>query len=322
MFSLVIPVYRNADSLAELIEALGALDRDFGGDFEAVFVVDGSPDRSFEILAQALPGAGFSAQLLALSRNFGSWAAIAAGLAHAHGPAYAVMAADLQEPPQLMSDFRARLAAGDCDIVVGVRSSRADPWLSRLAAKGFWSSYRRFVQPQMPVGGVDVFACNRAVRDSLLAMPEHNSSLVGQLVWLGFRRCEVPYARRPRAHGKSAWSLARRVRYLLDSVFAFSDLPVRCLSVAGLAGIVLSLVAAAVVLAFKISGGIQVPGYAATILTVMFFGGLNSLGLGIIGEYIWRTFENTMGRPRYLVAAHREFGAPQRDADPPQDQGH
>ncbi len=314
MFSIVVPVYRNESSLPELLEALVALDREMSGELEAVFVIDGSPDRSLDILAGALPEASFASQLVVLSRNFGSWAAIAAGLAHAGGEYCGVMAADLQEPPELMLEFRSRLLGGDCDLVVGTRASRSDPWSTRLGSSFFWRLYRALVQPEMARSGVDVFACNRLVLDSLLAMPEHNSTLVGQLYWLGYRRCEVPYVRRPRRSGRSGWTFKRRLRYLLDSVFAFSDLPVRLMSIAGLSGIVLSVVFALVILWFKRRGNIQVPGYTATILAVMFFGGLNSLGLGIIGEYLWRTFENTKGRPTYLVAARRTFGRKERQA--------
>lgn len=307
MFSLVIPVYRNEEAMPELLARLAELNRAMTGDLEAIFVVDGSPDRSLELLATALPDADFSSQLVLLSRNFGSFAAILAGLAHGRGPLYAVMAADLQEPPELMLEFRDRLRADACDVVVGVRAGRQDPWASRLVASAFWRFYRRFVQPEIPPGGVDVFACTTAVRDRLLALSEHNTTLIGLLFWLGFRRAEVRYVRQRRRHGRSSWSLGHRMRYLLDSVFAFSDLPVRLLSLAGLSGMVLSSAAALVVLVCKLAGLIQVPGYTATILTVTFFGGLNSLGLGLIGEYVWRTFENTKARPAYVVADHRRF---------------
>jgi hypothetical protein len=124
---------------------------------------------------------------------------------------------------------------------------------------------------------------------------------------MGFRRAEIPYDRRARQHGKSAWSFWRRFRYLLDSTFAFSDLPIRILSFTGTAGMLLAVVLMIVVLFAKLTHKIQVPGYTATVLTVMFFGGLNALGLGLLGEYVWRTFQNTKGRPSYIVANRRQF---------------
>jgi polyisoprenyl-phosphate glycosyltransferase len=312
LFSLVIPVFRNEASIPSLVETLEGLHQSMGGDFEAVLVVDGSPDRSLEKLTQALPNASFRSQLLALSRNFGSFAAITAGLAHARGPLFAVMAADLQEPPELILEFRRRLLEGECEVVVGARGRRSDPLPSRLLAGLFWRLYRAFVQREIPAGGVDVFACRQTFRDHLLSLRERNTTLVGLIFWLGFSRAEVTYDRRPRERGRSAWSLARRIRYLLDSAFAFSDLPIRLMTLVGLTGILLASILAIVVVWARLRGDIPVPGYAATVLAVMFFGGLNSLGIGLLGEYVWRTFENTKGRPGYVVARHRRFG----EADP------
>jgi polyisoprenyl-phosphate glycosyltransferase len=308
MFSLVVPVYRNEANIPSLLAALRGLNDRMGEDFEAVLVVDGSPDRCAELLAAELPRAGFRSQLVVLSRNFGSFAAITAGLAHASGTLFGVMAADLQEPPELILEFREKLLTDDYDVVVGTRSARGDPWGKRVSSAAFWTFYRLLVQPEMPGGGIDVFGCTREFRDRLLELHERNTTLVGLLLWLGFRRGEVSYGRQQRIHGTSAWSLARRVRYLLDSIFAFSDLPVRLLTLAGLMGMLLAVALAGVVLFAKATGRIVVPGYSATVLAVMFFGGLNSFGLGLIGEYLWRTFENTKGRPRYVVARHAKFG--------------
>jgi glycosyltransferase involved in cell wall biosynthesis len=305
--SLVIPVYRNEESIASLLEECEALDRRLQGDLEVVFVVDGSPDDSLGALNRGLSEGRLQAQVVALSRNFGSFAAIMAGLEQGEGPLYAVMAADLQEPPELIEQFRARLMSDGVDVVVGRRLGREDPILSRIGSAFFWWLYRSLVQREMPPGGVDVFACTRAFRDHLLSLRERNSSLVGLVFWLGFSRGEVSYRRRERRHGRSAWSLGRRVRYLLDSSFAFSDLPIRALSVVGVVGMLTAVVLASVVLVARVSGGIPVPGYAATVLTVMFFGGLNAFGLGLLGEYVWRTFENTKGRPGYVVATRRGY---------------
>jgi glycosyltransferase involved in cell wall biosynthesis len=296
------------------METLEDLNQRMAGDLEAVLVVDGSPDRSLDLLAAALPKATFSSQLLILSRNFGAYPAITAGLASARGSLFAVMAADLQEPPELIIEIRQKLETGAYDVVVGTRAGREDPLVSRVLAASFWKLYRTLVQKEIPKGGVDVFGCTREFREHLLALPERNTMLVGLIYWLGFRRGEVSYRRRPRLHGKSAWLFWRKLRYLLDSTFAFSDLPVRLLSFVGLLGMGLSVILAAVVIFAKLSGRIDVPGYSATVLLIMFFGGLNSLGLGLIGEYVWRTFENTKGRPSYVIARRREFDGEKKTA--------
>ena len=307
-YSLVVPVYRNEASIGDLVAAVERLNALHGGSLEAVFVVDGSPDRSHELLRARLADAALPSQLLLLSRNFGSFAAIRAGLAAARGEQFAIMAADLQEPESLIVEFFRALDAGDCDVVLGVRTARGDPLASRLASALFWGSYRRFVQREIPPGGVDVFACNRAFRDHLLALDEAHTSLVGQVIWLGFRRRQVAYARLPRRHGRSAWTWSRKLAYLTDSLFSFSDLPIRALTWAGLAGLVLSSVVALVVLVARITGQISVPGYAATVLTIVFFASLNSFGLGIIGGYTWRAYENVKRRPSAIVMSAQRFG--------------
>lgn len=309
MFSLIIPVYRNEGSILLLLETLEDLNRLMNGDLEAVLVVDGSPDQSLALLTAALPNASFSSQLIALSRNFGAFAAITAGLAAARGDLFATIAADLQEPPELVMEIREKLETGEYDVVVGKRAGREDPLLNRLLAAIFWKLYRLLVQRELPVGGVDMFGCTQEFREHLLSLRERNTMMIGLIFWLGFRRGEVSYRRRPRLHGKSAWSFARRVRYLMDCTFAFSDLPVRLLSLVGILGITISIILTAITLFVKWTGRVPVPGYSATVLLIMFFGGLNSLGLGLIGEYVWRTFENTKGRPGYVVAQHRDFNS-------------
>lgn len=309
MLSVVIPVYRNERSIPELLAAVTKLARSVGNDFEAIFVDDGSPDLSRQLLAELLPATTLRSRIVTLSRNFGSFAAVRAGLAAGNGDYFAVMAADLQEPPEMVAEFYALLRAGGHDVVVGTRDQRADSITSRVTSNLFWRLYRLLVRRDIPPGGVDVFGCTRQFRDHILELSESNSTLVGLIFWLGFRRGEVKYSRLPRRHGASAWTFWRKIRYLLDSTFAFSDLPIRMLSLAGITGMSASLVLAIAVLAAKINGQVNVPGYTATVLVVMFFGGLNSFGIGILGEYLWRTFENTKRRPEYIVARTDSYGA-------------
>ena len=306
MNSLVIPVYRNQESIPALLEALCMLAREIAM-LEVVFVVDGSPDRSYAMLRDAAPGLPFASQVIAHSRNFGSFAAIRTGLAAARGAYFAVMAADLQEPPELAAEFFSRLARDQADVLVGTRETRNDPWSSRVAAATFWWIYRRLINRELPAGGVDVFACNRIFRDQLLMLEEQHSSLIGLLYWVGFRRAEVRYARRAREHGSSAWTLRRKLKYMMDSIFAFSDLPIRVLLVVGSLGIAVALLLGLVVLGLRLQGSVDVPGYAATMIAILFFGGLNASGLGLIGAYVWRAFANTQRRPLAIVMRGEVF---------------
>jgi len=307
-YSLVVPVYRNEATIPDLIVALSDIDRALDGALEVVFVIDGSPDRSLALLVDALPRTNLTAKVLEMSRNFGAFAAIRAGLIEATGPCFAVMAADLQEPPELAVEFFRRLEHDACDVVCGVRSARDDPLRSRLASKLFWAAYRRLVQPEMPRGGVDVFGCNGRARDALVALTESHSSLIGQLLWIGMRREEVPYHRRARQHGKSAWTLRKKLSYVLDSSLAFSDLPIRLLFGVGMLALAVAIVYGAIVLVARFTGLLVEPGYAPTVLLISGFGALNALGLSVVGAYAWRTFENTKGRPLAIVQRRYTFG--------------
>lgn len=307
ILSIVVPVYRNASSIPQLVAALQELSQQVSGGFEVVFVVDGSPDSSSALLRQALPGAGLDAQLIELTRNFGSFPAIRVGLEHARGSIISVMAADLQEPPSLALAFLDALSHGKADIGFGVRDGRDDPPLGKLLSTLFWSMYRNLVMPDIPRGGVDIFAVSAGFRDRLLALQESNTSLLAQLFWLGGRRVFLPYQRLRREHGRSAWTLSKKLKYFADSVFAFSDLPVRVLFLFGGLSLTAAALLAVVVLVARVSGWVSVPGYAATIFTILFFGAINTLGLGVVGSYAWRAFENTKARPLALVYSQETF---------------
>lgn len=313
VLTVVVPVYKNAASLPSLCDQLVAIELPDGVSCRVVFVVDGSPDKSAEILESCLESSGMQATLVVLSRNFGSFAAIRAGLEHAEGDYFAVISADLQEPPALIPAFVERLCGGDVDLVLGRREGRADPFSSRLSAGLFWRVYRRWVQPSMPLGGVDVFACNSAVRATILDLEEANSSLVGQLLWIGYRRATVGYVRLPRTEGKSAWTLSKKLRYLSDSIFSFTDLPVRFLLFAGLLGCLVVGIAAIVVTATWWLNLTDVPGYTPIMLAVLFVGFVLILGLGIVGSYVWRTYENTKHRPLTIVQSLRTFPGDARE---------
>jgi hypothetical protein len=160
----------------------------------------------------------------------------------------------------------------------------------------------------MPPGGVDVFGCNVRARDALVALTEVHSSLIGQLLWIGMRRDEVPYRRRARQRGKSAWTLRKKLAYLFDSSLAFSDLPIRLLFGVGMLALTVAFVYGGIVLVARLTGLIVEPGYAPTVLLISGFGALNALGLAVVGAYAWRAFENTKARPLAILQRRIAFG--------------
>ena len=300
-FSLIIPVYKNVPNVPYLIPALETLANQVGKDFEVVFVVDGSPDDSHAMLAAAQPSMGFASQLINLSRNFGSFVAIRSGMEHARGEYLAVMAADLQEPPELIAQFFDALKSGACDVVFGQRTGRNDPPVQKFLATRYWNLYRKIVMPDIPEGGVDIFGCNAKVKNAVLSIREPNSSLVAQLFWVGYRRLFIPYQRREREHGKSSWGMRKRLRYMLDSIFSYSDAPILFVLWLGICGLAFSIIAAVITLIGKLAGWIDVPGYTSLALGGLFFGSALLTTQGILGCYLWRAFENTKRRPLVLV---------------------
>jgi polyisoprenyl-phosphate glycosyltransferase len=307
VLSLIIPVYRNEENLPRLLRELEALATGFQCELEVVFVVDGSPDNSISILAGRLPSWPVRSTLVELSRNFGSFSAITAGLRQGTGNYFAVLAADLQEPPELVMDFYHMMKGGEVDVVFGYRMRRADPWWSQFLSECFWGLYRRFAVRDMPKGGVDVFGCTRQVRDRLLELKEANTNLIALLLWLGFRRGFVAYERRPRLEGRSAWTFGKKFRYAFDSLFNFTDLPIRLLLILGTAGTAGALLASGVVFAGWLLGYIPVLGYTPLMLVVAGFGGLTALGLGIIGQYLWLSLQNVRNRPNFVVRSAEAF---------------
>ena len=310
--SIVIPVYKNEANIAALLSAMDKLIASFDSRTEVVFVIDGSPDKSYELLRARLPSFPHPTQLIRHSRNFGSFQAVRTGMAAARGDYIAVVAADLQEPTELVARFFGILTADDADVTFGVREHRDDAWHSRLFSAAFWGFYRRFVDRNMPAGGVDCFACNRAVSEALLSIEESNSSLVAQLFWLGFRRQFVGYVRQKREAGKSAWTFGKRLRYMLDSIISFTDLPIMAIIWVGFLTFLGAGIYSIMLLRAWLYHEIAVPGYTATILTVILLGSLILFTQGLIGLYVWRAYENTKRRPLSLVSGHESFQAAAR----------
>ncbi|HXN40078.1 MAG TPA: glycosyltransferase family 2 protein [Solirubrobacteraceae bacterium] len=311
LVSVVVPVYGNRETLPEVVRRLEGVSDRLEGRMEAIFVIDGSPDDSGPLLRVLLDGSRLRSRLLWHSRNFGSFAAVRTGLAAARGRCMVVMSADLQEPVELAISLYEALARGECDVAVGVRRARADPRASRVGSSWFWSIYCRWVQPEMPRGGIDVFACTPEVRDALQALHESNSSLVGLLIWLGYRRVEIPYDRAPRASGRSGWTVRKKVRYLFDSIYSFTDLPINLLLAVGVTGVLLSSAGGVTVLLVWALAGIRVAGYTPIMLTLLVMGSLTLSGLGVVGSYVWRTYENSKRRPHAVSVLSESFHDPE-----------
>jgi hypothetical protein len=210
------------------------------------------------------------------------------------------MSADLQEPDSLyISMIQTALDTND-PIIVGVRSSRRDGFFSDFSSKVSWRILRRLTNQNLPLNGVDIFGCRNDVVKYLNIMQEKNSSLIGRLYWLGYSITEIAYDRQTRISGRSGWTFRKKRKYLFDSIFSFTNLPIAILQLAGFIGLFVTSTLSIYILYAWQMHQISVSGYVPIMLMIGFVFSVNNLGLGIIGAYIWRIFENSKNRPKVL----------------------
>jgi len=319
--SVVVPVYQNAGSLADLLARLRAVAAGLPGErFEFVFVDDGSKDDSFAVLRR-LAGEDARVRLVKLSRNFGSGPAILAGLTEARGECMVALAADLQDPPELIPQLLEMWRQGR-KVVLAARRSRADPLTTRLLAAAFYRLFRRFALPNMPRQGFDFFLLDRTVRDLLAGIQENNAYLMGLILWMGFDPGVIHYDReaRPARYGPSMWGLGRRVKHFIDSFTAFSYFPLRAASVLGVVVAVLGVLYAILVVVLRVVHGFPVEGWASIMVAVLLLSGVQMLMIGVLGEYLWRNLEETRRRPRFIVEQVVEGSGPLDEKDARQHQ--
>ncbi len=301
--SVIIPVYFNADVLKEthsvLTAVLSAQSQKF--DYELVFVDDGSKDESYRVM-QEIASADPRSKLVKLSKNHGAYVAILSGMNFACGDAVVFLAADLQDPPELIPQMYDEWVLGNKrDLVLCVRQSRSDPFLSKLFSAGFYKIFRALVLPEYPKTGFDLCMINKQQAKILVDMDEKNSHLTVQIIWLGFGRRFLNYHRRERKHGKSRWSFFKRLKLAFDTFFGFSARPLRIASFIGMLTWVPAFLLALYVVMRKILFDAPLFGIPALIASIFVTGGLILLSIGIVGEYLWRNFDATRKRPTFIV---------------------
>jgi len=305
--SVLIPVYYNAESLDELYERLTRLPETHPSlDVEILFIDDGSGDRSYEVIRR-IADADERVVALKLSRNFGSLNACLAGLTRASGDCAAIISADLQDPPELIGEMYERWLEGN-KVVMAVRARREEPFFKVLFAKMYYRVFRAVVDNAMPRGGFDYVLIDRLVIDNLAAMREKNTTLMGLILWSGFKRQEIPYTRMPRRHGRSRWSLSKRINYFVDSMLAFTKLPIRLLTILGLLICLASLGYIGYIIVAALTGSVNVPGWASLMVVILLMFSFIMIGMGILGEYVWRGLEESRKRPSFIIESEYRSG--------------
>jgi len=299
--SVVVPVYHNAPSLPLLHQRLAEVAAKVPqSEFEFLFVDDGSKDDSFDVL-KGLAAGDPRVKVLRLVRNFGSNAAIVAGLSYAQGDCTVMITADLQDPPELIADMVAKWQAGT-KVVLAARADRRDPFLSRVSADIFNWWFRRLVFPNFPPRGFDFWLADQEVVRALVKTAGTNTYVMGLLLWLGYPAATLTYIRGDRPFGKSQWTLGKKIKYFLDAFVGFSYLPLRLASFIGIALAILGFLYAAFVIVAKIAYGFPTEGWTSLMVVVLLVSGTQLLMLGILGEYVWRNLDETRRRPLFLVS--------------------
>jgi glycosyltransferase involved in cell wall biosynthesis len=318
LLSVVIPCYNETGVLPLLEERLRSALPALGMPFEVVFVDDGSTDGSYEWLA-ALSARDARFKLLRFSRNFGHQAAITAGLLAARGEAVAILDADLQDPPELLSTCLAHWREGD-QVVYCRREERKEGALMKALYAVFYRLLRASSDVAMPLDTGDFCLMDRRVVDVINAMPEHRVFVRGLRAWAGFRQRALPYARPARAAGETKYGLRRLLSLAANGLFSFTLIPLRVATFLGLLLILLGGAWGVFVLAWRLGGfrvfgltASQLPGWTGFVLLLILFGSVQLVLLGVLGEYVGRIYEETKARPRFVIAAAHGFEREPRD---------
>ena len=309
--SIVIPVYFNEGNLPSLYEdirekiiALGLFD------YEIIMVDDGSGDNSWAEM-EKIAARDENVKIYHLSRNFGSHAAILCGLEHCIGDCAVVKAADLQEPTEIIPEMYKRWQEGN-NVVLAIRQDRKESGSQKFFANFYYTLVRTFALKKMPKNGFDIYLIDRKVIDVLSMMDEKDSALTGQILWSGFKTAEVPYVRQERKIGKSRWTLGKKIRLVMDTLYSFSTVPITLVTMVGAIAFAVSIIWGLVVLINKIAGNIPVSGFTTMFIFQLFSFGITMTTLGVIGGYLWRAFDATRNRPIYIIEKDNQQKEPDR----------
>ena len=296
--SFVIPVFRNEGSIKPTFEKLLDLVKSLNISYEFIFVNDGSDDNSLGELID-LHQQDKNVKVISFSRNFGQVAAVIAGLKEVTGDAVVSMSADLQEPITLIENMIDRWKAGN-EIVICHRVDREDSFIANNASKVFYK-LMKYVNPKMPKGGFDFLLIDKKAVNVLNQIDERNRFFQGDILWLGFNTSFIPYSRLKRTIGKSQWTLSKKLKYFIDGLLNTSYIPIRLMSLIGIGISFLGFIYAIVIAYNRFINNTPFDGWAPIMITILIVGGLIMLMLGIIGEYVWRTYDETRKRAIYII---------------------
>jgi len=311
-YSVVVPVYNEQQTLPELLSRLGAVMRPLG-DYELIFVDDGSTDGTLEILRRSV-SSDPRVRVLSFSRNFGHQTAITAGLHRAGGRAVVVMDGDLQDPPEVIPEMARKWKEG-FEVVYAVRRTRKGNPLKRAAYAVFYRLLARLSDIKIPLDAGDFGLMDRRVVDQINAMPERTRFVRGLRSWVGFRQAPVVYDRQERFAGRPKYTLRKLVKLGLDGMFSFSAVPLRAATALGFVVSILALLYILKILYWYFfyppEEVARLKGWATTVTAILFLGGVQLIAIGVLGEYMGRIYEEVKQRPHYIFKEEIGFDGPE-----------
>lgn len=300
VISIICPAYNESDGIGIFLEHLVPVMDRLNQTYEIVFVNDGSRDNTLEVLLQTKKRYNHI-RILNLSRNFGKEAALTAGLEHAKGEAVVAIDTDLQHPPQIIEQFVKKWQEG-YDVVVGKRLSRTGEHpLKKVAAKLFYTLHNKISDIEIPADIGDFRLMSRKVVDALKQLPENQRFMKGIFAWVGFKTAIVEYYQEERVAGKSSFNGWKLWNFALDGITSFSTVPLRVWLYIGVVIAAISFMFGIWIAVKTIVFGVETPGYASTMVMILFLGGIQLMGIGIMGEYIGRLYKEAKRRPVYIL---------------------
>lgn len=298
--SVVIPCYFNEENVNKTFIEISNVLKKASIDFEIIFVDDGSKDKTFLELSAIHAANPHVVKLVKLVKNVGSYTAILAGMSKATGDCVTVISADLQDPPELIAEMYQHWQSG-IKLVLASRAKRNDGIFNNYFSGFYHLLIQKMAIPSLPKGGFDFVLFDKELCQHVLKIKERNTNTLYLLPWLGYPFVTIPYERRKREIGKSRWTLAKKIKLLIDSFVAFTYFPIRMISFLGILLGMISFAYLIYLLYSKLTGGIQIEGWTAMMVTLLAVSGFQMMAIGIIGEYVWRCLDIVRDRPQYVV---------------------
>ena len=300
--SLVVPCYNEAENVAAFQDAVITAFKGCGYDYEIIFVNDGSKDATLHNLRKIFKAQRCPVKVVSFSRNFGKEAGLYAGMKEAAGEYVSLIDADLQQRPEIVRDMVKILdESPEYDVVAAYQDRRGEGKVLSFFKKSFYSIINKLSNVTLQPDASDFRTFRRSVRDSIMELAEYHRFSKGIFAWVGYDTCFIPYTACERHAGTTKWNFWKLLNYAVDGIIGYSTAPLRFSTYVGALSAIAAVIYLIVVVLEKVILGIDIPGYATIIVLLLFFGSMQLFGLGIIGEYVGRTFEQSKNRPVYIA---------------------